>query len=62
MLNTIGAGDGTIQCDDQGGQFQQLHDHLCHIVIECYDITLGHGAKVYLNGTLADQEDGGNIN
>ena len=59
--HTLGAGGGFVQGDDQGSQFDELHDHLSHVVVESNDFTLLHVSEVYLHTGFLDQEDGGDV-
>ena len=57
----LGAGQGFIQGDDEGGQLDELHDDLEHVVIEGNYLTLLENAKVHLAGGYPDQRHGAQV-
>ena len=57
IRHTASTGCGFIEGDDQRSQFDEFHDHLSHVVIKCYDLTLLHVSNIYLESCTADQDD-----
>ena len=59
--NTVCTGHGFVQGNDQGSKFDQLHDHLCHVVVKGNDFTLLHVSQIDLYTCSLDQDYGCDI-
>ena len=56
-----GAGQGFGQGDDQGGQLDQLHNDLEHVVVQRHHVALGNIADVHLHCRPVDEEHRRNV-
>ena len=59
--HTTGAGQGLGQGDNQGGQLDELHNDLQHVVVQRHHITLGNVADVHLDGRPVNEEHRRNV-
>ena len=60
-LDPVRAGDRLVDRDDQRGKLHQLHDHLCHIVVERDHVALKKPAGLHAERPHPDQHDRGDI-